>query len=254
MKIVSWNVNGIRACVRHGFLDWLNAEKPDVLCLQETKAHPDQLDESLRSPPGYTTYWSAAKKKGYSGVSLFVKNPVLRTVEGIGSQEFDDEGRTLICEFDDFYLVNGYFPNGQPDLGRVPFKLKYSDTVEAKALSLKAQSGKPVVICGDYNTAHREIDLARPKENEGNTGFLPQERAWIDRHLENGFIDAFREFEPGPGHYTWWSYRAGARRRNVGWRIDYFFITPELKDRLLKCYHQPQVIGSDHCPVVLEMA
>jgi exodeoxyribonuclease III len=252
MKIVSWNVNGIRACTRYGFLEWLRKEQPDILCLQETKAHPSQLEPDLVSPPGYTTYWSSAKKKGYSGVAFFLRQPVLRTMEGIGSEEFDGEGRTLIAELDDFYLINGYFPNGQPDLGRVPFKLKYSDTVMEMALEFR-KKGKPVIVCGDYNTAHKEIDLARPKENEGNTGFLPVERAWIDKYVSQGFIDIFRHFEPGPGHYSWWSYRSNARKNNVGWRIDYFFVTPELKDRVIKCYHQPHVMGSDHCPVVLEL-
>jgi exodeoxyribonuclease-3 len=172
--------------------------------------------------------------------------------EGIGFTEFDDEGRTLVTEFSDFLLINGYFPNGQPDLGRVPYKLRYSDAVMDLALKFQKE-GKPVMICGDYNTAHQPIDLARPKANGGNTGFLPIERAWIDKHIAQGFVDIFREFEKGPGHYTWWSYRAGARKNNVGWRIDYFFVTPDLKDRVKKSYHLSQVTGSDHCPVVLEL-
>ena len=205
------------------------------------------------APPGYRTFWSAAKKKGYSGVAIFLKREALSVTEGLQVPEFDDEGRTLVGEFEDFILINGYFPNGQHNLGRVPYKLRYSDTVMEHAHRLRREKTKPIIICGDINTAHREIDLARPKENEGNTGFLPEERAWLDKFLASGFIDIFRELEPGPNHYTWWSYRAGARPRNVGWRIDYFFITPELRPRVHKAYHQPQVHGSDHCPVVLEL-
>src|SRR5215470_14359276 len=171
MKIVTWNVNGIRAAARKGLLDWLSEEKPDILCLQETKAHPDQLEEGLRFPLGYRTFWSSAKRKGYSGVALFLKNQDFEVKEGLGIPEFDDEGRTLTVETPCFILITGYFPNGQPDLGRVPYKLRYSDTVMEYAHGLRQQKGKPIIVCGDINTAHREIDLARPKENEGNTGF-----------------------------------------------------------------------------------
>ncbi|MFO1463466.1 MAG: exodeoxyribonuclease III [bacterium] len=253
MKIATWNVNGIRAAGRKGFLDWMREERPDVVCLQETKAHPDQLDAELREPLGYRSFWSSAKKKGYSGVALLLNREPLRVEAGLGRPEFDDEGRTLTAEFKDFILITGYFPNGQPDLGRVPYKLRYSDTVMEHAHALKRATGKPIVICGDVNTAHREIDLARPKENEGNTGFLPVERAWVDKFLASGFVDIFREREPGPHHYSWWSYRSGARPRNIGWRIDYFFITPELRDRVSDIYHQPEVEGSDHCPIILEL-
>lgn len=253
MKIISWNVNGIRAVAKKGLGEWLAREQPDVLCLQETKAHPSQLDETFKNPKGYTTHWAAAQRKGYSGVALFIKKSECTVKEGLLIEEFDSEGRTLTAEFDDFILINGYFPNGQHTLGRVPYKLRYSDTVMEYAKDLRAKRKKPVIVCGDFNTAHREIDLARPKENEGNTGFLPEERAWIDKFIANGFIDIFREREKGPHHYTWLSYRAGARGKNVGWRIDYFFITPELRERVKKIYHQPHVMGSDHCPVVLEL-
>jgi exodeoxyribonuclease III len=253
MKLITWNVNGIRAVAQKGFLDWLRQEKPDVLCLQETKAHPDQLDESLLAPLGYKTHWSSAKKKGYSGVALYLKKSPLEVKEGLGIEKFDSEGRTLITEFENFILYNGYYPNGQHDLKRVGFKLHYSDTVLEHAKALQRKKNKPIILAGDFNTAHQEIDLARPKENEGNTGFLPEERAWIDKLIQNGFVDIFREFEPGPHHYTWWSYRAGARPRNIGWRIDYFFVTPDLKDQVKTSYHQPQVLGSDHCPVVMEL-
>jgi exodeoxyribonuclease-3 len=253
MKIISWNVNGIRAAHRKGFMEWLRKENPDILCLQETKAHPDQLGQELVNPGGYQTHWSSAEKKGYSGVALYLKDSPLQVSEGIGQAEFDAEGRTLVTEYPDFILYNGYYPNGQHDLGRVPFKLRYSDTVLSHALKNQKQKKKPIILAGDFNTAHKEIDLARPKQNEGNTGFLPEERAWIDKLVGQGFIDIFREFEPGPHHYTWWSYRAGARRKNIGWRIDYFFVTPDLKAQVQNAYLLPQVMGSDHCPVVIEL-
>lgn len=253
MKIISWNVNGIRAAQRKGFMEWLRKENPDILCLQETKAHPAQLEENLINPPGYQTHWSSAEKKGYSGVALYLKDNPLQVSKGIGQAEFDAEGRTLVTEYPDFILYNGYYPNGQHDLGRVPFKLRYSDTVLSHALKTQKQKKKPIILAGDFNTAHKEIDLARPKQNEGNTGFLPEERAWIDKLVDKGFIDIFREFEAGPHHYTWWSYRAGARQKNIGWRIDYFFVTPDLKPQVQKAYLQPQVMGSDHCPVVIEL-
>ncbi|MCP5467687.1 MAG: exodeoxyribonuclease III [Deltaproteobacteria bacterium] len=254
MKMVTWNINGIRAVVKKGFWDWLEKESPDILCLQETKAHPSQLDESLLKPKGYKPYWSSAERKGYSGVALFVKEEPLSISEGLSAPEFDIEGRTLVAEFADFILFNGYYPNGKHDLSRVPYKLKYSDLVLEKALELQKEKKKPIILAGDFNTAHQPIDLARPKENQGNTGFLPEERAWIDKLVANGFIDIFREHEADSGHYSWWSYRAGARERNVGWRIDYFFITPELKNKVNRSYYQPEVMGSDHCPVVLEIA
>jgi exodeoxyribonuclease-3 len=253
MKLITWNVNGIRAVHRKGLMDWLKQENPDILCLQETKAHPSQLEAELITPPPYQSHWSSAQKKGYSGVALYLKKSPDSIVEGLGIPEFDVEGRTLISEYQEFILFNSYYPNGQHDLGRVPYKLRYSDTVLQKALELHKQKNKPIILAGDFNTAHKEIDLARPKENEGNTGFLPQERAWLDKLVAAGFVDIFREFEPGPHQYTWWSYRAGARRKNIGWRIDYFFITPDLRDRVKSAYLQPHILGSDHCPVVMEL-
>ncbi len=254
MKIATWNVNGIRAVQKKGLKSWLHREMPHILCLQETKAHPEQLDEELLSPQGYSTFWASAEKKGYSGVSLWTQQKPLNLWEGLNISEFDREGRTLIAEFSDFLLYNSYYPNGQPDLGRVPYKLEYSEAVLQHALEMQKNKLKPVILTGDFNTAHRPIDLARPRENEGNTGFLPEERAWLDRLLAHGFIDIFREREPNPNHYSWWSYRAGARERNIGWRIDYFFITTELKDKVKNIYHQPEVLGSDHCPILLELS
>lgn len=253
MKIVSWNVNGIRAVHKKGFLDWLQKEQPDVLCLQETKAHPEQLEKDLLNPAPYRTHWSAALKRGYSGVSLYLKAAPEKVTEGLGITEFDSEGRTLVAEYPDFILYNSYYPNGRHDLARVPFKLNYSDAVLDHALKTNRESKKPIILAGDFNTAHREIDLARPKENAGNTGFLPEERAWLDKLVSGGFVDIFRKFQPGPHHYTWWSFRAGARRKNIGWRIDYFFITPDLCPRVRNAYLQPEVLGSDHCPIVLEL-
>ncbi len=253
MKIATWNVNGIRAVQKKGLKVWLNQEMPDILCLQETKAHPEQLDDELLSPQGYSTFWASAEKKGYSGVSLWTQQKPLNLWEGLGIPEFDREGRSLIAEFPDFLLYNGYYPNGQPDLGRVPYKLKYSEMVLQHALEMQKSKLKPVILTGDFNTAHRPIDLARPRENEGNTGFLPEERAWLDRLLSHGFVDIFRERESKPHHYSWWSYRAGARERNIGWRIDYFFVTQELKNKVQDIYHQPEVLGSDHCPIILEL-
>ncbi len=251
MKLVSWNVNGIRSVQKKGFFDWLSLEKPDILGLQETKAHPDQLSAELLNPEGYHTYWSSAKKKGYSGVALFSREKPIEVQEGISLTHFDDEGRTLIAEYPHFFLINGYYPNGRDDLSRVDFKLEYSDAVLNLANQLK--SSKPVILCGDFNTAHQEIDLARPKENEANTGFLPHERAWIDKLLANDFVDIFRNFQKESGHYSWWSFRTAARERNVGWRIDYFFVSRALENQIKKSYYQPHVLGSDHCPVVIEI-
>lgn len=257
MKLISWNVNGIRAVAKKGLFDWLAQEKPDLLCLQETKAHPEQLDEEILKPQGYQTFWSSAKRKGYSGTALFIRTESkikpLTVREGLEIPEFDVEGRTLIAEYPEFILYNSYYPNGGHELLRVPYKLSYSDAVLDHALKTKKSLQKPIILTGDFNTAHQSIDLARPKQNEGNTGFLPEERAWLDKLISKGFVDIFREFETEAGHYTWWSYRAGARQKNIGWRIDYFFVTPELKDHIKKSYHQPHILGSDHCPVVLEL-
>ena len=254
IKIVSWNVNGIRAAQRKGFEDWLITERPDILCLQETKASPDQLEESLVENDNYYSYYSSAEKKGYSGTAIFS----LRALEepnityGLGIEKFDREGRTVIAEYDDFYLINGYFPNGQRDHGRVPYKLEYSREVAKLALELEKK--KPVIVTGDINTAHTEIDLKNPKPNKDTTGFLPIERAWIDEFIDLGFTDVFRKLHPGEeGHYTWWSYRAGVRARNIGWRIDYFFVTNGILTSVNDCYHLPEVMGSDHCPIVLRI-
>ena len=252
MKILCWNVNGIRACDRNGFLDWMKREAADLVCLQETKAHPDQLGEALRQPTGYHAYWHSAEKRGYSGVATFCRRKPSSVHEGIGIAEIDREGRVLVTEYRGFVLINAYFPNSQRDHARLGFKLEFCRAMRAYMDELCA-AGKNVVVCGDYNIAHREIDLANPKQNEKNAGFLPEERAWMTELLDAGYVDAFRDRCDEPGHYTWWSYRAGVRERNVGWRLDYFVVNPEFKRRVRRCFHQPEVMGADHCPIGLEI-
>lgn len=253
MRILSWNVNGIRAVQKKGFLEWFRKEDPDILCLQETKAHPSQLDDALLKVPGYGAFWSSAEKKGYSGVALYSRSEPLKVEYGLGKKEFDSEGRTIMADYGKFVLFNIYFPNGGAGNKRVPFKMDFYDIFFKKARALR-KKGRDLVICGDVNTAHTEIDLARPRENVKNTGFLPEERAWVTRFLQAGYIDTFRHFEKGPGHYTWWDYYTGARERDVGWRIDYFFINRELLPKLRKAFILKQVMGSDHCPVGIEIS
>lgn len=256
LKISSWNVAGIRACEKKGFHDWVKKAKPDVICLQETKALPEQLSEELVNPKNYDVLIAPAKRKGYSGVATWVKKGLehQHTV-GLGIEEFDCEGRTLITEFSDFILFNCYFPNGKRDHSRVPYKLEFSREVAKLALKLKKKKKKEVVITGDYNTAHTEDDLANPKTNKKTTGFLPIEREWMDEFKSQGFTDLFRHFTPkGNGHYTWWTYRGDCRERNIGWRIDYFWSTNEFLPRVKKCDHSPEVMGSDHCPINLKIS
>jgi exodeoxyribonuclease-3 len=251
LTLYSWNVNGIRAAQRKGLLDWLALTDPDILCLQETKAHPDQLDSELQAPDGYHTYWASAKRKGYSGVALYTKAEPNQVQIGLGIAAYDDEGRTIIAEYNDFVLLGAYFPNGGRDNSRVPFKMAYKAAFLAYCNQLR-ESGKAVIFCGDVNTAHREIDLARPKDNQRNTGFLPEERAWIDNVLQAGYLDIFRELNPElEAAYTWWPFWRQARERNLGWRIDYFFISPELREHVVSADIFPDVIGSDHCPINL---
>ncbi len=250
MKLLSWNVNGIRAASKAGFLDWFAAENADVVCLQEIKATQDQLDETLRNPTKFHSFWHSAQKPGYSGVAVFTKKEPLRVQIGIGVEEIDAEGRVLIAEFADFVLINTYFPNSQRDHKRLGFKLSFCNQILKTCDSLRSK-GKNLVLCGDLNIAHKEIDLKNPKSNLNNAGFLPEERAWMDQFVENGYVDSFREFTKDPGHYTWWSYRPGVREKNIGWRLDYFITNQEYKDRLRAVQHQPFVKGSDHCPVSL---
>jgi exodeoxyribonuclease III len=255
VKLYSWNINGFRAVLGKGFWDWLSASGADVVGLQEVKAELDQLPAGDRTPPpGWGVAWNHCKvKKGYSGTAAYYRQDAapLSASTGLPDPAFQGEGRCQLLEYPDFWLFNIYFPNGAMNEERLAYKLKYYDVFLDYAQKLRKT--KPVVACGDFNTAHREIDLANPKENEKISGFLPIERAWIDRFIAAGYVDTFRRFEPGPQHYSWWSYRGGARRRNVGWRIDYFFVSEELRDKVKRAWIEPQVQGSDHCPVGLEL-
>jgi len=226
----------------------MGKEKPDILCLQETKASPEQVDEELVNPPGYHAYFSSAEKKGYSGVVTYTRKKPKKVLHGMGEHRFDSEGRMVISEFGSFVLFNVYFPNGQRSKDRLRYKLDFYDVFLDIAQGWR-ERGKGVVVCGDFNTAHKEIDLARPKENENRSGFLPIERAWIDKFISRGYTDTFREFSRGPGQYTWWDYVTRARERNVGWRLDYFFVSEELLPYLKNGFIMQYVMGSDHCPV-----
>jgi len=252
MKLLSWNVNGIRAVYKKGFLDWFKKEKPDILCLQETKAMKEQLSDDLLNVNGYTSYFSSAERKGYSGTATYTKHDPLKVSNGIGIKKFDNEGRFLITEFDEFILFNIYFPNGKAKKERLQYKMDFYESF-LKHLKKLLKQDKKIVICGDVNTAHKEIDLARPKENEKISGFLPEEREWIDKLLMTGFIDTLRVYNQKPEQYTWWDMMTRARDRNVGWRIDYFFISENLKNNLKNAFILPDVMGSDHCPVGIEL-
>ena len=253
MKIISWNVNGIRAVSQKGFLPWFEKESPDILCLQETKAIPEQITPDLRNPLNYHSYWNWPEaKRGYSGVAVFTKIVPLKVEKGFGVDKYDNEGRALILHFEDFILINIYFPNGQKDDERLQYKLNFYDVFLEYCNNL-VKHGKNLVMCGDYNTAHKEIDLARPKDNEKRSGFLPIERAWMDKYIANGYVDTFRVFEKGEGHYSWWDYKSKARDRNVGWRIDYFFVNNTFSDKVKRSFILKDVFGSDHCPIGIEL-
>ncbi len=251
-SIVSWNVNGIRAAQKKGLLDYMMSESADIVCLQETKAKPDQLTEELTAPDGYTSFFSSAEKAGYSGVAVYTRQKPLE-VNLLDAPEFDSEGRALVLEYPDFVLINGYFPNSQSEGARLDYKLAYCDTVLELCNSV-VSAGKNVVVCGDYNIAHKPIDLARPKQNEGNPGYLPEERAWMSKFLDAGYTDTFRMFNSEGGNYTWWSYRTRGRERNVGWRLDYFCVNQGFSDKVKRSEIRSEVMGSDHCPVFLELA
>jgi exodeoxyribonuclease-3 len=250
VKLISWNVNGLRAALKKNFLEFLGTEKPDVLCLQETKCTPDQVEQLW--PQHYTTYWNCAKKKGYSGTAIFTKDRPLNVAPHIGISEHDHEGRVLSAEFPDFFLVDVYVPNSKRDLSRLSYRRQW-DADFLRHLK-KLEKKKPVICCGDLNVAHTEMDLANPKANVHNHGFTPEERAGFSALVKAGFMDTFREFEKGGGHYTWWSPMSGARSRNVGWRIDYFLISKSLRPRLKRALILSKIPGSDHCPVEIEIA
>ena len=252
LRLISWNVNGIRASHKKGLLGWFKKVNPDMLCLQETKAHPDQLVDELKNVEGYISYFSSAEKKGYSGVVIYTQRKPLNVQHGIGIKKFDSEGRFIITEFEEFILFNIYFPNGKASPERLKYKMDFYDSFLKHCKKLLKQ-GKKIVICGDVNTAHKEIDLARPKENSKTSGFLPEEREWIDKFLAAGFIDTFRMFNQEPENYTWWDMVTRARDRNVGWRIDYFYASENLKDNIKSASILSSVMGSDHCPIELEL-
>ena len=253
MKLISWNVNGVRAVVKKGFLDWLDQEQPDILCLQETKAHVDQLTAEILTDHGYNTYWHSGERRGYSGVATFCKEEPLYVQEGLGIERYDAEGRVLLTEHENFLLYNIYFPNGQKDDERLQYKLDfYNDLLPI--INEQVESGNNVVVTGDWNTAHHPIDLARPKQNVKTSGFMPIEREKLDMYVENGWIDTFRLFHPEGDRYSWWTYRFGARERNVGWRIDYYFVNEGFADNVEDADIHVEVMGSDHCPVSLELS
>ena len=251
MKIISWNVNGIRAALNKGLADFLSTESPDILCLQETKAREEQVELPLEFG-AYKSYWNSAEKPGYSGTAIFTKEAPLTCTQGLGIEEHDKEGRVITLEYPDFHLVNVYTVNAQDGLRRLPYRLAW-DAAFRKHLNTLAET-KPVIFCGDLNVAHNEIDLARPSANRKSAGFSDEERASFTELLESGFIDSFRHFYPDTTEaYSWWSYRGGARQRNVGWRLDYFGVSPALVERLESASILPQVMGSDHCPVSINL-
>lgn len=251
-KVLCWNVNGIRAAVRNGLLEWLHRESPDILCLQETKASPGQLGREVTEPRGYHVYWNYPEKKGYSGVATFTREKPTRVEYGMGIPRFDAEGRVILAEYHEFTVLNVYFPNGKRDETRLQYKLDFYDALFDYVEPLR-QQGQKLIICGDFNTAHKEIDLARPRANEKVSGFLPVERAWLDKLIRHGYVDVFRHFNHEPGQYTWWDLKSRARERNVGWRIDYFFVTESLLESVTEAFIMPDVMGSDHCPVGIRL-
>ena len=247
MKLISWNVNGLRACMTKGFMDFFNEADADIFCLQETKLQAGQIEMKL---PGYEQFWNYAEKKGYSGTAIFTKQKPLSVAYGIGIEEHDHEGRVITLEYPDFYLVNLYVPNSQNELARIDYRMQWEDDFREYLKTLDAK--KPVVLCGDLNVAHNEIDLKNPKTNRGNAGFSDEERGKFGELLDAGFIDTFRYFYPDlENAYSWWSYRFKAREKNVGWRIDYFCVSKALEPRLESVKIHSEIYGSDHCPVEL---
>jgi exodeoxyribonuclease-3 len=251
MKLISWNVNGLRSILGKGLLDFWTAEKPDVLCLQETKAKPEQV-AGVTWPRGFAPHWNSAEKPGYAGTATFAKKKPAGHTTGLGAEEHDREGRVVTLEYEDFFLVNVYTPNSQRELTRLDYRTKHWEPAFRAYLG-KLEKKKPVVVCGDLNVAHTELDLANPKTNRKNAGFTDEERGEFQALIDAGFVDTFRLFTQGNGHYTWWSYMNNARPRNIGWRIDYFLVSPALVPRVKAARILPHVAGSDHCPVVLEL-
>lgn len=253
MRIYSWNVNGIRAVKKKGFLKWMQNEEPDILGLQEIRIQDHQLKDDLRNLDNYYSYFNFGQKKGYSGVALYSKIEPLNVWSGIGIKRFDYEGRVIGAEFEDFYLLNIYFPNGRSSKKRLNYKLDFYDAILEYSENLR-KKGKEVVICGDYNTAHHRIDLHDPDSNKKTSGFMPIEREWLDKLEKKGYLDTYRYFNPEKECYSWWSYRTKARSRNAGWRIDYHFISAGLESKLVNADILTEVMGSDHCPVTITLA
>jgi exodeoxyribonuclease-3 len=252
IRIMSWNVNGVRAAYKKGLLDWLSSESPEILCLQETKAQPDQLPGKLRDPQGYFPFWHSAERKGYSGVAVFTKTEPLHVDMGMGVERFDNEGRVIQIDCKDFILFNVYFPNGKMNKERLQYKMDFYEDFLNQLEKLRKKE-KRIIFCGDVNTAHNEIDLARPKENEKVSGFLRIERDWLDKVVSLGYVDTFRHFHNDTVKYSWWDLKSRARERNVGWRIDYFFVTPEILESVTNAFILDEVMGSDHCPIGIEL-
>lgn len=249
MKCISWNVNGIRACLQKGFLEYFNEIDADIFCLQETKCQSGQVELDL---PGYHQYWNYAEKKGYSGTAIFTKQEPLNVTYGMGIAEYDTEGRVITLEFEEFFMVTVYTPNAQSELARIDFRMAWEDVFRGYLKGL--ETSKPVIVCGDLNVAHQEIDLKNPKTNRGNAGFSDEERGKFGELVEAGFVDTFRYFYPDlEGAYSWWSYRFKAREKNTGWRIDYFLVSESLKEKLVDSQIHKDILGSDHCPVMLEI-
>jgi len=246
-KLISWNVNGIRAIEKKGFVDIIKDMNPDIIGIQEIKANKDQLSENLLNISGYQSFWNSAEKKGYSGVAVYSKTSPISVKNGIDSPEHDNEGRSITLEFSDFYLVNLYFPNAQDKLKRIDYKIDFNKAFLSYVETLK--KNKTVILCGDFNVAHKPIDLANPKRNEKNAGYSPQEREWFTNFIKAGYVDTFRKFNNDPDQYTWWSYRFKAREKNIGWRIDYFCVDKESINRVKDSYILSEIMGSDHCPV-----
>jgi exodeoxyribonuclease-3 len=254
LRMMSWNVNGVRAAYKKGLLDWLNEANPDLLFLQETKARPEQLPKALKEADGYNTYWHWAEiKKGYSGVAAFSKTAPDHMERGLGIERFDQEGRVIKIQTRGLSIFNVYFPNGKKNRERLDYKMDFYDAFLERVEGLR-KNGEKIIFCGDVNTAHKEIDLARPKENEKVSGFLPIEREWIDKVIQKGYVDIFRRFNQKPDQYTWWDLKSRARERNVGWRIDYFFVAQEIADSVKDAYILPEVMGSDHCPIGMDIS
>lgn len=251
MNIISYNLNGIRSAVSKGFVDWLKKEKPDVVCIQETKAQPEQIDDNLFKNLGYNPFWFSAKKKGYSGVGILTKIKPDKIIRGVGNPKFDDEGRFLRVDYGEISVISTYFPSGSNET-RQAIKIEWLDVFRNYVNKLRKERPK-LVISGDYNICRLWIDIHNPEKQQKTSGFLPEEREWFQKFIDDGFIDSFRQFDESEGKYSWWSYRAASRQRNKGWRIDYNIVTENLKDKLLGASILSDVVHSDHCPVKLEI-